>query len=154
VIALSKADLLPEDEVKAAVEEWRERLGDAVAGVVAISSATGYGMDDLRRAVAAALPEAPRREVPGTGEFEAEHRVYRPGEEEGFEVEMEEPGRFRVTGRGIEVLVARHDLVNPEALDYLESRLREIGVIAALERAGFESGDDVLVGEVEFALVT
>ena len=29
-------------------------------------------------------------------------------------------GRFRVTGRGIELLIARHDLDNPEALDYLE----------------------------------
>ena len=61
-------------------------------------------------------------------------------------------GRFRVAGRGIELLIARHDLDNPEALDYLEGRLREIGVIAALQRAGFEPGDDVVVGEIEFEL--
>ena len=61
-------------------------------------------------------------------------------------------GRFRVTGRGIELLIARHDLENAEALDYLEERLREIGVIAALQRAGFEPGDELLVGEVEFEL--
>ena len=57
-----------------------------------------------------------------------------------------------MAGRGIELLVARHDLENPEALDYLENRLREIGVIAALQRAGFEPGDDVLVGDLEFEL--
>ena len=57
-----------------------------------------------------------------------------------------------MTGRGIELLVARHDLANTEALDYLEGRLREIGVIAALERAGFERGDEVVIGEVEFEL--
>ena len=56
-----------------------------------------------------------------------------------------------MTGRGIELLVARHDLGNPEALD-LEGRLREIGVIAELQRAGFEGGDEVVVGEVEFEL--
>ena len=39
-----------------------------------------------------------------------------------------------------------------EALDYLEGRLREIGVIAALQRAGFERGDEVVIGEVEFEL--
>ena len=61
-------------------------------------------------------------------------------------------GRFRVAGRGIELLIARHDLDNPEALNYLEGRLREIGVIAALQRAGFEPGDEVVVGEVEFEL--
>jgi GTP-binding protein len=61
-------------------------------------------------------------------------------------------GRFRITGRGIELLIARHDLDNPEALDYLESRLREIGVIAELRRAGFEPGDEVVVGDLEFEL--
>ena len=35
----------------------------------------------------------------------------------------------------------------PEALAYLEERLREIGVIAALERAGFAPGDEVRVGD-------
>ena len=80
------------------------------------------------------------------------YRVYRPGEEEGFDVVAEGDGRFRVAGRGIELLVARHDLENPEALDYLENRLREIGVIAALQRAGVEPGDEVVVGELEFEL--
>jgi GTPase len=50
------------------------------------------------------------------------------------------------------LLIGRHDLENPEALDYLEKRLREIGVIAALERAGFEPGDEVVVGDLEFEL--
>ena len=88
----------------------------------------------------------------GAGSFEAEHRVYRPGEGEGFDVIPEGEGRFRVTGRGIELLIARHDLENPEALDYLEGRLREIGVIAELQRAGFEPGDEVVVGDIEFEL--
>ena len=59
---------------------------------------------------------------------------------------------FRVLGRGVEMLVGRHDLSNLEALAYLEQRLREIGVIAALERAGFTPGDEVRIGEEEFEL--
>jgi GTP-binding protein len=149
VIALSKRDLVPEAEAERMLAEWRDRFG-AAAGVVAISSATGAGLEELRSAIFTSVPEPPAPAAPG--EFEAEHRVYRPGEEEGFEVVPEGRGRFRVSGRGIEMLVARHDLENPEALDYLEGRLREIGVIAALQRAGFEPGDEVLVGEVEFEL--
>ena len=118
--------------------------------VLGISTATGAGLDELARTIFAALPAeaapAPREE------FEAEHRVYRPGEDEGFDVAQEGDGRFRVSGRGIELLIARHDLENPEALDYLEGRLREIGVIAELQRAGFEPGDEVVVGELEFEL--
>ena len=153
IVALSKTDLVPGEDAERVVAAWRERLGGAVAAVVGISSATGAGIDDLRRAVAEKLPEAPApAEAGGDGGFEAEHRVYRPGTDEGFDVEPEGDGRWRVRGRGIELLVERHDLSNEEALDYLEGRLREIGVIAALDRAGFERGDEVVIGEVEFEL--
>jgi GTPase len=150
IIALSKIDLVPPGDTDRMLSEWRGRHGREAAEVLAISAATGTGLDELVRAIFAALPEEdepPRREG-----FEAEHRVYRPGEEEGFEVVREGDGRFRITGRGIELLIARHDLENPEALDYLEARLREIGVIAELQRAGFEPGDEVVVGDVEFEL--
>jgi GTPase len=82
----------------------------------------------------------------------AEYRVYRPGAGEGFAVESTGPGAFRVTGAGVERLVARHDVENEEALRYLEDRLRTIGVIRALESAGFEPGDDVEIGGVVFEL--
>jgi GTP-binding protein len=152
IVALSKADLVPPERAEEVADSWRRRLGDSVAGVLAISSATGAGLDELRRAIVAALPEAPPAGEAEPGDFEAEHRVYRPGEEEGFDVVADGEGRWRVTGRGIELLIARHDLGNAEALDYLEGRLREIGVIAELQRAGFEPGDEVVVGEVEFEL--
>jgi GTP-binding protein len=57
-----------------------------------------------------------------------------------------------VRGPGIERLVARHDLENEESLAYLEGRLRAIGVIGALQDAGFEPGDDVEIAGVEFEL--
>jgi GTPase len=150
IIALSKIDLVPPGDADRMISEWRGRHRREAAEVLGISAATGTGLDELVRAIFAELPEEdepPRREG-----FEAEHRVYRPGEEEGFEVVREGDGRFRITGRGIELLIARHDLENPEALDYLEARLREIGVIAELQRAGFEPGDEVVVGDVEFEL--
>jgi GTP-binding protein len=152
IIALSKVDLIPEDEGQRLVADWRERHGSHAVDVLGISSATGAGLDELTQAIFAALPEEAAAVAAGDGEFDAEHRVYRPGEEEGFDVHPEGDGRFRVTGRGIELLIARHDLENPEALDYLENRLREIGVIAALQRAGFEPGDEVVVGDLEFEL--
>jgi len=152
ILAPSKIDLIPEDEAERIVAEWRERHGDQAAAVLGISSATGTGLEALTQAIFAALPDEEAPAATGDGEFDAEHRVYRPGDEQGFDVVPEGDGRFRVSGRGIELLVARHDLENPEALDYLEGRLREIGVIAALQRAGFEPGDEVLVGEIEFEL--
>ena len=122
---------------------------------MAVSSATGDGLDELRRQILAALPEAPLA-APDRGEdstgFEVEHRVYRPAGEGGYRVEREADGGFRVLGKGVELLFERHDLGNEEALAYLEGRLREMGVVAALSRAGFEPGDDVRIGEHEFEL--
>ena len=153
--ALTKRDLLEAELVEAAVAEWAERLGERVLGVIAVSSATGEGLDELRRRILAELPELQPPAAPAgepVAEFEAEHRVYRPAGEGGYWVEREEDGAFRVVGRGVELLFERHDTKNEEALAYLEQRLGEIGVISALARAGFEPGDDVRIGEHEFEL--
>ncbi|HEX2164653.1 MAG TPA: GTPase ObgE [Thermoanaerobaculia bacterium] len=156
LVALSKRDLIPAAEAERAISEWEERLGDGALGVLAVSSATGEGLEELRRRVLSELPEeAPARPKVGDlrpAEFEAEHRVYRPAGEGGYWVEREDDGGFRVLGRGVELLFERHDVSNEEALAYLEQRLYEIGVIAALRAAGFQPGDDVRVGEHEFEL--
>ncbi len=154
VVVLSKRDLLPAEEVEAAAREWSGRLGDGVLGVLAVSAATGEGLEDLRARILTELPEAPVAPAGAVAgeEFEAEHRVYRPVGEGGYWVEREDDGGFRVLGRGVELLFERHDTKNEEALAYLEQRLNEIGVIAALTKAGFEPGDDVRIGEHEFEL--
>ncbi len=156
LVVLSKRDLLTPERVEAALEDWRQRLGGEALGVLALSSATGEGLEELRRRALSELPELqPAAAVAGdepAEEFETEHRVYRPVGEGGYWVEREQDGGFRVLGRGVEVLFERHDVKNEEALAYLEQRLGEIGVIAALTRAGFEPGDDVRIGEHEFEL--
>lgn len=169
LVLLSKLDLVPAevaDERRRGFEaslpsepreargrdEAREPRGRESLGVIAASSATGAGIEALVRALFSAVPAEPRAPAAEQGEgFEAEHITYRPAADQGFEVAREDQA-YRVRGRGIELLVARHDLSNLEALAYLEARLREIGVIAALERAGFEPGDDVRIGEEEFEL--
>jgi GTP-binding protein len=155
LVVLSKRDLLPPEQIDEAAKEWSERLGDRTLGVLAVSSATGEGLGELRQRILAELPEQAPIAEPAAApddEFEAEHRVYRPAGEGGYWVEREDDGGFRVLGRGVELLFERHDTKNEEALAYLEQRLKEMGVIAALDRAGFEAGDDVRIGEHEFEL--
>jgi GTP-binding protein len=154
LVVLSKADLVDARGAEKEASHLRERTAMA-SDPIAISSVTGAGLDDLRHRIEAALPaEAPARppvrgELPG---FEAEHRVYRPEGEGGYRIEREDDGAFRVVGRGVEMLIERHDLSNQEALSYLEQRLTEIGVLAALRNAGFEPGDEVRIGEHGFEL--
>ncbi|TML79279.1 MAG: DUF1967 domain-containing protein, partial [Actinobacteria bacterium] len=155
ILCLSKADLVPDDEAEAAAESWRERLGEGALEVMVTSAATGRGLEDLKRAILERVPPEPvaAAQAPAApGEPEAEHRIYRPGAEEGFSVERAPDGTFRVLGPRVERLIARHDTDNDEALQYVEDRLRGLGVISALEAAGFRPGDDVEIGGVVFEL--
>src|SRR6266540_2015596 len=150
-------DLVSDAVAEEAVAEWSDKLAGSALGVLAVSSATGGGIDELERSIFDALPvEAPApagsEVAPVDPEFEAEHVVYRPAGEQGFDVQRIGDGVFQVRGRGIELLVGRHDTENPEALAYLEQRLKEIGVIAALRARGFEAGDEVRIGEEAFEL--
>src|SRR5215217_5179723 len=80
IVALSKIDLIPEQEGESRIDAWRKRHGEEAAEVLGISSATGEGLDQLARAIFTALPEEAETEArTPPAEFEAEHRVYRPG---------------------------------------------------------------------------
>ena len=162
VLALSKADLVGEPERERAAAEWRARLGPDVP-VIVTSSATGLGLPELtaelfRSVPAQAAGDDDAATAAGTprgdgGEEELlEHMVFRPAGSGGFTVERLGEGSFAVRGRGIEMLLARHDTDNEDALAYLEGRLRKIGVIRALEEAGFEPGDEIEIGGVTFEL--
>jgi len=147
LLALSKADLVPPEEAAAAVERWRDRLG---VEVMATSAVTGQGLEELANAIFRDVP--PEERVEESAETPATHRVYRPGRGDAYRVERTGPGAFRVEGERIERLIARHDVDNDEALRYVEERLRALGVIRALESAGFEPGDDVEIGGIVFEL--
>jgi GTPase len=147
LLALSKSDLVPLEEAREAVERWRERLG---VEVFATSAATGEGLEELSGAIFRNVPPHERGEQPA--DTSATHRVYRPGRGEAYSVRRTGPGAFRVEGERVERLIARHDVDNDEALRYVEERLRALGVIKALESAGFEPGDDVEIGGIVFEL--
>ncbi|HVD57830.1 MAG TPA: GTPase ObgE [Thermoleophilaceae bacterium] len=147
ILCLSKADLVPDEVARREVSAWRERLG---VPVFATSAATGEGLEALRDAIFEAVP--PEEVEPPKGDQPATHRVYRPGEGDAYRVERIAAGAFRVEGGRIDRLIARHDVDNDEALRYVEERLRVLGVIKALEAAGFEPGDDVEIAGIVFEL--
>jgi GTPase len=149
LLALSKADLVPPEVAAAAAESWRARVEHPV---LVTSSATGAGLLELRNELLARVPveQAPPS---GAGEDEvAEFAVLRPGAERAFDVSRADSGEWVVSGEAVERLIARHDLENEEALALVERRLARMGVIAALERAGFEPGDDVEIAGTVFEL--
>ena len=151
VLALSKVDLLEPAVAAAGAAAWRERLGGEVP-VVLTSSATREGLEELALELLARVPTEPAVELADAPAELAEHLTFRPAGTRGFRVERTDEGVYRVIGDGIDLLLARHDLDNDEALAHIEQRLRQIGVIRSLEEAGYQAGDDVEIGGVLFDL--
>jgi GTP-binding protein len=117
---------------------------DGGATDLRISAVTGEGLpmllgrlaDEVRRArVEEPVPEA--------------FVVHRPAGE-GFRIERDDDGSYRVVGRQAERAVAFSDLTNLDALDEAHRRLRKLGVDRALARAGVQEGDTVHIGGLSF----
>jgi GTPase len=161
ILALSKTDLVDEPTREGERDRWVQRLGPDVP-VILTSAVTRTGLEELTRELIRRIP-AQALEPPedlqsaavspvAADDQLAEHRVFRPAAERSFRVQRTGDGSYRVSGRGIERLVARYDLDNEDALAHLERRLRGIGVIAELESKGFEPGDEVEIAGVLFDL--
>ncbi len=179
ILALSKADLVAPEVAEAARVEWEARLNPDFDGahepweeapeipvpVLVTSSVTRQGLDELVRLMlrrvpllsaedkAAELTAGSRTtDVSALGDL-AEHKTFRPsGPQRGFTVRQDADGAYVVDGPAVQRLIGRYDLENEDALAFLEKRLRGIGVIRALEDAGFSAGDDVILAGIEFDL--
>jgi GTP-binding protein len=75
--------------------------------------------------------------------------ILRP-EPEGTYVERVSDNEFRILGRNAVRSVALNDITSPEALNYIDERLRKMGVGRLLSRAGAQDGDVVHIGEFSF----
>ena len=158
VLALSKADLVPLERAQEAVAEWSRRLGGEVP-VIATSSATRAGLAELagellRRvpSAASATDEPPAPQAAAEPEQLAEHMVFRPAQRAGFTVERVGPSAFAVRGRPVELLLQRFDVENEDAMAHVESRLRRLGVLRALEAEGFQPGDELQIAGIALEL--
>jgi GTP-binding protein len=110
-----------------------------------LSAVTGAGIGALVGRLAAMVSAARRSEpVP-----EGEAVVHRP-RPEGITVERRSDGTFVVSGTAVERAVALSDLTADDAADYVQHRLRRLGVDRALARAGARDGVEVRIGDLAF----
>ncbi|MHB8440358.1 MAG: Obg family GTPase CgtA [Acidimicrobiales bacterium] len=75
--------------------------------------------------------------------------VHRPVGE-GTEVVRSDDGSYLVRGREVLRAVALSDLNDIDAMEYVQRRLRRLGVERALVRAGVREGDVVHLGQLTF----
>lgn len=140
IIALSKCDLSDSGSIEVLREQFSQ-----LAPTIAISSATGFGIEELLFLVHSLLEAvASKPAVP----------VVIPPLERAIDNEWsvsEVDDGFEVVGRRVLRMVAMTDLQNRDAVRYLHKRLDRLGVIEELRKAGAEEGDTVYIGDRVFA---
>ncbi|RLE33319.1 GTPase CgtA, partial [Candidatus Acetothermia bacterium] len=141
----NKVDLVPEE----AVEEERERFAAIGVKLFPISVATSKGIREVVLEAYRLLQEA--RERGDVGAPAVRRRVYRYRGEAGFRVEKSDDG-FVVIGREVEKLVKKLSMESRDAPRYFTERLERMGIMRELRRQGFQPGDPVRIGGVEFEL--
>ncbi len=144
LIALNKTDV-PEAEANIAlVQAYFDKRK-----VFPISAITGDGVDELMQQAYRSLQylkTKARKETETTITFED---VLPPEPRERFELNKTQKG-FVVSGDEPRRAVVMTDMENEQALMLLFRKLKKMGVINALTRAGVKEGDTILIDEFEF----
>jgi GTPase len=139
IVVANKLDLAGGRE---GLQRLRTDLSDRV--VIGTSTVTNEGVPALLDAVADVLRNLPPEPAAAVHVY----RLETPADD-SFRVEGSEEGMYRVHGKRVERLVAMTDLSSEAGTDYLQKQLERLGVFAALEKAGVQVGDTVLIGEWE-----
>lgn len=145
VVALNKIDL---PQAREAWPRVREALRQRGVEPLAISAATGEGVRELLRRAVEVLRQVPKKPPEAAREV-----VFRPDfeDEKLFTVERDPQhgGAWRVRGRRIERVARMTNWDLPEAVLRFQRILEALGVRQALEEAGVQPGDTVLIGDAE-----
>ncbi len=133
----------------AALDAWpafrasRRKAGEEA---VAISAVDGTGIDALRARIAELLPGPDELDAPAPGGVVV-HRIEAMGD--GFSVDREDDGVFRIRGRRIERIASQTNFDVEESAERFQRDLARLGVDTELRRAGVVAGDTVRIGGVE-----
>ena len=140
VTVLNKVDTLD--------DELRRYLRDEFPLAIQVSALTGEGVPELRDLLERRLRSLSERER-AIVTVEREHRTFRPTWG-GMLVEKTGEHQYAVSGEEVERLALKTDWDNPEGVENFQRELERKGIVAALRRAGAESGDEVRIGDVGF----
>jgi GTP-binding protein len=144
LVAFNKLDL------PAARDAWpafrRARQADGI-DVVAISAAGGEGLAAFRARIAAVLPPASELAEPPEPSGVVVHRI--EGMDDGFSIDRDADGAFRVRGRRIERAAAQTNFDVEESAERFQRDLARLGIDTELRRAGIAAGDLVRIGATE-----
>jgi GTP-binding protein len=145
VVVLNKLDL---PDVRAAWPELARRLKAAGATEpLAISAATGEGVQSVLRRAADLLAELPAPEASAAGEM-VRPKLMIP-EDKSFTVTRDPDGAYHVFGLYIERIVKMTQWTYYDAVMRFQRIMEALGITEVLRSRGVQVGDTVRIGEIE-----
>jgi GTPase len=144
LITFNKIDLPTAREAWPAFARARRAEGNEA---VAIAAATGEGLDTFRVRVADLLPSADDLDAPPEPAGVVVHRI--ESMPDGFVVERDGDGAFRIRGKRIERIASQTNFDVEESAERFQRDLERMGIDAELRRAGVGPGDLVRIGGSE-----
>ncbi len=159
IVVANKMDMSGcEDALKRLKERVRQQAIEAAGGdefadsvaqtkVYEISALTGQGVPSLIAAVAQKVHEL-RSAQESTGDETIYEQIWehkRQERDRAFEIKNLGGGVFAVEGKQAERIVIQTEWDNDEAVDYMERRLKRLGVYRALSEAGAQNGDEIRI---------
>ncbi|HET9757336.1 MAG TPA: GTPase ObgE [Candidatus Limnocylindrales bacterium] len=144
LVAFNKLDLPAAQEAWPAFERARRAERQET---IAIAAATGEGLDTFRARVADLLPSAEELEAPPEPSGVVIHRI--EAMTNGFVVERDADGAYRVRGKRIERIAAQTNFDVEESAERFQRDLAKLGIDTELRRAGVTTGDLVRIGGAE-----
>ena len=144
LVAFNKVDLPAAAETWPAFRAARKKEG---VDAVALSAASGEGLPGFQARIAAILPDAVELAEPPEPAGVVVHRIEAMGD--GFSVELDGDGAFRVRGMRIERIAAQTNFDVEESAERFQRDLARLGIEAELRRAGITAGDLVRISGTE-----
>jgi len=143
IVAANKMDLPDAEENLKRFKKKHPKLT-----VIPITAIVGEGTKELVAKCFEAV-----KNLPPLAPLEYEPFEYVEEGEEGFEVFNRGQNIFEITGGLIEKLARRVVFDDADSISYFHRMLKDRGVFKALKKAGAETGDTVLIRDLEFDFV-
>jgi len=142
LLAINKIDSIDKSDLKRKLEKFQKRISQKP---FLISAATKEGVDNFLDKIIDRLSKTKKQPI-GKRIKEKEYKVFRPYQSLDFNFEVRrEDEYFVVEGKKVEEIVLQTDLENPLAVEEVRFKLKKLGVIRELEKAGIKKRDKVKV---------
>ena len=142
VVALTKTDLLEEQELKQKIKEFEAKTK---VSAIPICSIINEGVDDLLAKVWQVLEKTPK-----PAPIDVELTDFDTRDKQTFEIVKVDNETYEVKGGLVDNMIRGIVLSDPTSFAYFQNALKKFGIIQKLKDAGMKDGDTVIIKDISF----